>query len=81
MSTEEGIKEYKKRSKTVEAQNGTLKNVYHYDNLPITGLKRVQNLMYTIVAAYNLIRFFNLIKEHDLDLNSVIRSIRFISMR
>ena len=80
MSTEEGIKEYKKRSKTVEAHNGTFKNVYHYDNLPITGLKRVQNLMFTIVAAYNLIRFHNLIKEHKLDLHSVISSIRFISM-
>ena len=80
MSTEEGIKEYKKRSKTVEAHNGTFKNVYHYDNLPITGLKRVQNLMFTIVAAYNLIQFHNLIKEHKLDLHSVISSIRFISM-
>ena len=80
MSTEEGIKEYKKRSKTVEAHNGTFKNIYHYDNLPITGLKRVQNLMFTIVAAYNLIRFFNLIKEHKLDLHSVISSIRFISL-
>ena len=80
MSTEEGIKEYKKRSKTVEAHNGTFKNVYHYDNLPITGLKRVQNLMFTIVATYNLIRFHNLIKEHKLDLHSVISSIRFISM-
>lgn len=48
----------------------TFKNVYHYDKLPITGLKRVQNLMYTIVAAYNLIRLFNLIKEHNLDLHS-----------
>ena len=81
MSTEEGIKEYKKRSKTVEAHNGTFKNVYHYDKLPITGLKRVQNLMYTIVAAYNLIRFFNIIKEGNLDLYPVISSIRFISMR
>ena len=79
MSTEEGIKEYKKHSKTVEAHNGTFKNVYHYDKLPITGLKRVQNLMYTIVAAYNLIRLFNLIKEHNLDLHSVISSIRFVS--
>ena len=51
MSSEEGIKEYKLRSKTVEAHNGTFKRIYHYDNIPITGLKRVQNLMFTIVAS------------------------------
>ena len=56
MATEEGIKEYKLRSKTVEAHNGTFKRIYHYDDIPITGLKRVQNLMFTIVASYNLRR-------------------------
>ena len=80
MSTKEGIEEYKLRSQTVEAHNGTFKNVYHYDDIPITGLERVQNLMFTIVASYNLIRLFNLIKEHELDLYSVISSIEFISM-
>ena len=30
MATEEGIKEYKLRSKTVEAHNGTFKRIYHY---------------------------------------------------
>ena len=80
MSTEEGIKDYKLRSKTVEAHNGTFKRIYHYDDIPITGLKRVQNLMFTIVASYNLIRLFNLIKEKNMDLNSVISSIRFISL-
>ena len=79
MSSEEGIKEYKLRSKTVEAHNGTFKRIYHYDNIPITGLKRVQNLMFTIVASYNLIRLFNLIKEKNMDLHSVISSINFIS--
>ena len=68
MSSEEGIKEYKLRSKTVEAHNGTFKRIYHYDSIPITGLKRVQNLMFTIVASYNLIRLFNLIKEKNMDL-------------
>ena len=80
MATEEGIKEYKLRSKTVEAHNGTFKRIYHYDDIPITGLKRVQNLMFTIVASYNLIRLFNLIKENKLDLFSVISSIRFIAL-
>ena len=79
MSSEEGIKEYKLRSKTVEAHNGTFKRVYHYDDIPITGLERVQNLMFTIVASYDLIRLFNLIKENKMDLYSVISSIRFIS--
>ena len=80
MSSEEGIKEYKLRSKTVEAHNGTFKRVYNYDNIPITGLERVQNLMFTIVSSYNLIRLFNLIKEKNMDLHSVISSIRFISL-
>ena len=80
MSSEEGIKEYKLRSKTVEAHNGTFKRIYHYDSIPITGLKRVQNLMFTIVASYNLIRLFNIIKEKNMDLHSVISSIKFISL-
>ena len=80
MATEEGIKEYKLRSKTVEAHNGTFKRIYHYDDIPITGLERVQNLMFTIVASYNLIRLFSLIKENKMDLFSVISSIRFIAL-
>ena len=80
MSSEEGIKEYKLRSKTVEAHNGTFKRIYHYDSIPITGLKRVQNLMFAIVASYNLIRLFNLIKEKNRYLHSVIRLIKFISL-
>ena len=80
MSLEEGIKEYKLRSKTVEAHNGTFKRIYHYDSIPITGLKRVQNLMFAIVASYNLIRLFNLIKEKNRYLHSVIRLIKFISL-
>ena len=48
MSTKDGIKDYKLRSKTVEAHNGTFKRIYNYDYLPIIGLKRVQNLMFTI---------------------------------
>ena len=79
MSTKDGIKDYKLRSKTVEAHNGTFKRIYNYDYLPIVGLKRVQNLMFTIVALYNLIRLFNLIKENKMDLFSVISAIHFIS--
>ena len=79
MSTKDGIKDYKLRAKTVEAHNGTFKRIYNYDYLPIIGLKRVQNLMFTIVASYNLIRLFNLIKENKMDLFSVISAIQFIS--
>ena len=80
MASEEGIKEYKLRSKTVGAHNGTFKRIYHYDDIPITVLKRVKNLMFTIVASYNLIRLFSLIKENKIDLFSVINSIRFIAL-
>ena len=41
---------------------------------------RVQNLMFTIVASYNLIRLFGIIKENKMDLFSVISSIRFIAL-
>ena len=79
MSANDGIKDYKLRSKTVEAHNGTFKRIYHYDFLHLIGLKRIQNLMFTIVASYNIIRLFYLIKENEMDLFSVISAIRFIS--
>ena len=79
MSSKEGLNDYKLRSRTVEAHNGTFKNIYHYDFIPITGLKRVQNLMFAIVASYNLIRLYNLINDNKMDLNSVIQKIRQIS--
>ena len=80
MSSEEGIEEYKSRSKTVEAHNGTFKRIYHYDDIPLKGLERVQNLIFTIVSSYNLIRLHNLIKENNMDFYSVINSIEFISL-
>ncbi len=80
MSTKEGMKDYKLRSKTVESHNGTFKRIYNYDYIPIVGLKRVQNLMFTIVASYNAIRLFNLVEGNKMDLYSVISAIRFISM-
>ena len=80
MSTKEGMKDYKLRSKTVEAHNRTFKRIYNYDFIPIIGLKRVQNLIFTIVASYNLIRLFNLIKDNKMNLYTVISSIKFISL-
>ena len=79
MSIKYGIKDYKLRFKTVEAHNETFKRVYHYDFLLLIGLKRIQNLMFTIVASYNMIRLFNLIKKNEMDLFSVISTIRRIS--
>lgn len=80
MYSEKGIEEYKLRSSTVEAHNGTFKRIYHYDFIPITGLKRVQGIMFAIVASYNLIRFFNIIKEKNMGLYTVINSIRHIAL-
>ena len=79
ISSKKGTEEYKLRSSTVDAHNGTFKRVYHYDFIPIIGLKRVQGLMFAIIASYNLIRFFSLIKEKNMSLHSVIISIRYIS--
>ncbi len=51
MSTKDRINDYKLRSKTVEAHNRTFKRVYHHDFIPLIGLKRIQNLMFTIVTS------------------------------
>ena len=79
MSSEEEIEKYKSRSKTVEAHNGTFKRIYHYNDIPLKCLERVQNLMF-IISSYNLIILHNLIKENNIDLNSVINTIKFISL-
>jgi len=79
MNTEEGKKDYKLRSATVEAHNGTFKQIYHYDHIPITGLKRVQGLMFTIVASYNLIRLYNLLKENEINIKTAIEKIKTIT--
>ena len=68
MSTKDIIKDYKLCSKTVEAYNGTFKRIYNCDYIPIIGLKRVQNLMFPIVASYNQIRLFDFIKENKMHL-------------
>ena len=36
-----------------------LKKFAIYDDIPIKGLKRVQNLIFMIVSSYNLIRLYN----------------------
>lgn len=79
MSTEEGKEEYKLRSRTVEAHNGTFKRVFNYDHIPIIGLERVQNLMFTIVASYDIIRLYNLINEHNFDFEWIINEIKSLA--
>ena len=81
MDTQEGQEEYKKRSSTVESQNGTFQRIYHYDDLPLTGLKTIQGLMFMIASAYNAIRIYNIAKEKGLDLYKIIEYIRLIGLR
>lgn len=79
MDTPEGQKDYKKRCSTVESQNGTFKRIFHYDSLQITGLKKTQNLMFKIAAAYNTIRIFNIIHDNGWNINYIIDKIRLIA--
>ena len=44
MASEEGIKNYMLRSRTVEAHNGTFKRIYHYDDIPIIGIRKSSEL-------------------------------------
>ncbi|MBQ7927938.1 MAG: hypothetical protein IJ287_04260, partial [Methanobrevibacter sp.] len=61
-----------------ELTNGEIKKLRKTARKFLNG--RVQNLMFTIVASYNLIRLFGIIKENKMDLFSVISSIRFIAL-
>lgn len=81
MDTPEGQEEYKKRSRTVESHNGTFRRIYHYDELPLTGLETIQGLMFMIASAYNAIRIYNITKEKGLNLYEVIKFIRLIGLR
>ena len=72
MDTPQGQKDYKLRGKTAESHNGTFIRVFNYDRLPIVGQRRVQGLMFRIVAAYNTIRLYNLIWDNHFDLGEVV---------
>ena len=78
LNTPFGKKEYAKRISTIEPPNGTFIRVYNYDRLPIIGKERVQSLMFSIAAAYNTIRLYNIIRERRLDIIDVIDDIRLI---
>ena len=72
MKTPQGKKDYKLRGKTAESHNGTFIRVFNYDPLPFVGKRRVQGLMFRIVAAYNTIRLYNLIWDNHFDLGEVV---------
>ncbi len=80
MDTPKGQKEYKQRSKTVEAQNGTFRRVYHFDEFSFRGLKSIQGVMFMIAGAYNAIRIYNITKNKGWDIYETVELIRNISM-
>ena len=67
MELEENQEEYKLRSCTVEAPNGTFKVYYHVNEMAVVGIEKVQ-IMYDIMASsYNIKRLFNIFEENDID--------------
>ena len=78
MNTEEGQEDYKLRSRTVEAHNGTFIHVYNYDRLQVVGLEETEELMFKIAATYNTIRLFNITQKEGIDLSYVINKIQSI---
>ena len=75
MNTQEGQNDYKQRSRTVEAHNGTFIHVYNYDRLQVVGLEETQEVMFKIAAAYNTIRLLNIAQKKNIDLSYVINKI------
>ena len=62
LETIEGKEEYKKRSKTVEAPFGTLKQQYHINKLPFTKTQNIENIINLYSITYNIKRIINIIK-------------------
>ena len=81
MDTEQGKLDYSHRMKTVESHNGTFKNIYKYDTYKTRGLKRVQALMFRIVAAYNTIRIYNIAHDKGIDFYKLIECVRLVGSR
>lgn len=79
MEIEENQKEYKKRSSTVEAPNGSYKIYYHINEMPIVGIDNVQSIYNIITSGYNIKRLFNIFEENDVDLKEVIKFIEELS--
>ena len=78
MDTPQGRKDYKNRMSSVEAPNGTFKNIFHYDTLQTRGLERIQALMFRIASAYNTIRIFNIAHQKGILLFDLIHYVRLI---
>lgn len=79
MEIEENQKEYKKRSSTVEAPNGSYKIYYHINEMPIVGIDNVQSIYNIITSGYDIKRLFNIFEENDVDLKEVIKFIEELS--
>lgn len=67
MELEENKKEYKYRSCTVEAPNGTFKVYYHINEMAVVGIEKVQTIYDIITSGYNIKRLFNIFEENDVD--------------
>lgn len=67
MELEENQKEYKLRSCTVEAPNGTFKIYYHINEMAVIGIEKVQTMYDIIASSYNIKRLFNIFEENDID--------------
>ena len=67
MELEENQEEYKLRSCTVEAPNGTFKVYYHTNEMAVVGIEKVQTMYDIIASAYNIKILFNIFKENDID--------------
>ena len=59
--------EYKVRSCTVEAPNGTFKIYYHINEMAIIGIERVQIMFDLITSSYNIKRLFDIFEENEVD--------------
>lgn len=75
LETQEGKKEYKKRSKTVEAPFGTLKQQYHINKLPFKKTQNIENIINLYSITYNLKRIINIIKL-ELDENETYQTFK-----
>ena len=67
MELDENKEEYKLRSCTVEAPNGTFKIYYHINEMAIIGIERVQIMFDLITSSYNIKRLFNIFEENMVD--------------
>ena len=71
MNSEEGSKEFKKRSSTVEAPFGTLKFNFGMNNLLTKGVQHTEDVLTIFSTAYNLKRIYNTIQDEINETNNI----------